>query len=170
MSLWSARAMVRSKASGRSARRSAAVRAAGIRLSRCAPMIAVGFSIGSGVAARLATERPIDGAILVTPFDSLKAAAQGLYPWVPIGPFFRHEIDAAEALERSEVPIAIIAGERDSLIQPERTDALRARARKLAFDRTIAGAGHNDIYARSEFQEAMRAALAKLSGSRRAAL
>ena len=126
--------------------------------------IAVGFSIGSGVAARLATERPLDGAILVTPFDSLKAAAQALYPWVPIGPFFHHEIDAAEALERTDVPIAIVAGERDSIIQPSRTAALRKRVKKLVFDRTIARADHNDIYARSEFQAAMDAALDAVRG------
>jgi pimeloyl-ACP methyl ester carboxylesterase len=124
--------------------------------------IAVGFSIGSGVAARLATERPLDGAILVTPFDSLKAAAQALYPWVPIGPFFRHDIDAAEALERTEVPVAIVAAERDTLIQPGRTAALRGRVRNLVFDRTIARADHNDVYTRSEFHEAMRVALDKL--------
>ena len=125
--------------------------------------IAVGFSIGSGVAARLATERPLDGAILVTPFDSLKAAAQALYPWVPIGPFFRHEINAAGALERTDVPVAIVGAERDSLIQPARTAALRARVRNLVFDRTIKRADHNDIYARSEFHEAMRDALDKMA-------
>jgi hypothetical protein len=32
------------------------------------------------------------------------------------------------------------------------------------YDHTIAGAGHNDIYARSDFQEAMRDALATLTG------
>jgi len=31
------------------------------------------------------------------------------------------------------------------------------------FDRTIRGAGHNDIYARSDFQETMREALAAVS-------
>jgi pimeloyl-ACP methyl ester carboxylesterase len=36
-------------------------------------VVAVGLSIGSGVAAHLAVERPLDGVILVTPFDSLKA-------------------------------------------------------------------------------------------------
>ena len=126
--------------------------------------IAVGFSIGSGVAARLATERPLDGAILVTPFDSLKAAAQALYPWVPIGPFFRHDIDAAEALERTKVPVAIVAAERDSIIQPSRTAALRKRVKNLVFDRTIARADHNDIYARSEFQQAMDEALEAVGG------
>jgi pimeloyl-ACP methyl ester carboxylesterase len=130
---------------------------------RPARTIAAGFSIGSGVAARLAAERPLDGLILVTPFDSLKATAQGLYPWVPIGPFFQHEIDAASALEKSKVPVAIIAGERDDLILPARTAALRSRCGNLAFDETIPGAGHNDIYGRSDFQEAMRRALAAVT-------
>jgi uncharacterized protein len=36
-----------------------------------ARVVAVGFSIGSGVAVRLARERPVAGVILVTPFDTL---------------------------------------------------------------------------------------------------
>ena len=125
-------------------------------------IVAVGFSIGSGVAARLAAERPVDGLILVTPFDSLKAVAQSMYPWLPIGPFFEHEIDAASALEKIQVPVAIIAGERDEIVPSERTDALRKRVPNLVFDRTIARAGHNDIYARSDFQEAMREGLKRV--------
>lgn len=124
--------------------------------------IAVGFSIGSGIAAQLATRRRLDGLILVTPFDSLKAVAQSMYPWLPIGPLFEHQIDAALACKKTDVPIAIVAAERDEIVRPERTAALRSHVRNLIFDRTIAGAGHNDIYARSEFQEAMRDALVAL--------
>ena len=121
--------------------------------------IAVGFSIGSGVAAHLAACRPLDGLVLVTPFDSLKAVAQSLYPWIPIGPFFKHEIDAASPLREAASPVAIIAGERDELIPAERTDSLRRQVRNLIFDRTIEAAGHNTIYARSDFQLAMREAV-----------
>lgn len=125
-------------------------------------VVAVGFSIGSGIAAELASKRKLDGLLLVTPFDSLKAVAQSLYPWLPIGPIFAHEIDAAVALERSRVPVAIIAGERDEIVSSARTDALRKRVPNLVFDRTIAAAGHNDIYARSDFQAAMREAMDRL--------
>ena len=121
-------------------------------------IVAIGFSIGSGIAATLAKARKLDELILVTPFDSLKSVAQSTYPWLPIGPFFEHEIDAASALEKLDVPVAIIAGERDEIVPPERTDALRKRVPNLIFDRTIDRAGHNDIYARSDFQEAMREA------------
>ena len=122
-------------------------------------VIAVGFSIGSGVAASLSTQRKLDGLILVTPFDSLKAAAGDLYPWLPIGPFFEHEMNAAGALKDSQVPVAILAGERDSLIRPARTDALRRQIPNLVYDRTIPGAGHNDIYHHPDFRQAMGEAL-----------
>ena len=128
-------------------------------------IVAVGFSIGSAVAATLADARSLDGLILVTPFDSLRALAQGMYPWLPIGPFFEHQIDAAAALERSPVPVAVIAAGEDEIVQTDRTDALRARVKQLVFDRTITAAGHNDIYARSDFQEAMREALAAVARS-----
>jgi pimeloyl-ACP methyl ester carboxylesterase len=121
--------------------------------------VAVGFSIGSGVAATLSRKRKLDGLILVTPFDSLRAVAQSLYPWLPLGPFFQHEIDAAAALEGADVPVAIVAAGSDEIIPSARTDALRKRLGGAAYDRTIAGAGHNDIYSRADFQQAMHEAL-----------
>jgi hypothetical protein len=131
---------------------------------RPARTVAVGFSVGSGVAAALATRRPLDGLILVTPFDSLKKVAAGQFPWLPVRWLFRHEMRPAEWLRRSAVATAIIAGERDTLIPAQRTDALRGAVARLVFDRTIAGAGHNDIYDRPEFRAAMREALARVGG------
>jgi len=128
--------------------------------------IGVGFSIGTGVAAQLSAARKLDGLILVTPFDSLKAVAQAMYPWLPIGPFFGHEIEAVEPLRKSHVPVAIVAAEWDQVVPVERTAALRSSVPNLVFDRTIEQAGHNDIYARSDFQEAMRDGLAALTGER----
>jgi uncharacterized protein len=128
--------------------------------------VAVGFSIGSGIAATLATNRDLDGVVLVTPFDSLKAVAQSLYPWLPVGLFFQHEVDAGAALRGVTVPTAIVAAERDKIIPPKRTAALRPLARNLVFDRTIAGAGHNDIYGRDEFQTAMREALEAIASAK----
>jgi pimeloyl-ACP methyl ester carboxylesterase len=127
--------------------------------------IAVGFSIGAGVAASLAGKRPLDGLILVTPFDSLKAAASDLYPWLPIGPFFEHELNMAEFLKDAPVPVAILAGGRDNLIRPARTDALRRQVASLVYDRTIPDAGHNDIYGRPDFQAAMREALEAIAAA-----
>jgi pimeloyl-ACP methyl ester carboxylesterase len=124
--------------------------------------IAIGFSIGSGVAAYLANRRPLDGVILVTPFDSLAEVAAGQYPWLPVRLLFRHPMEPAAALRDSGVPVAIIAGGRDTLIVPQRTDGLRRAARNLVFDRTIPGAGHSDIYDHPGFRAAMREALSRV--------
>ena len=127
--------------------------------------IAVGFSIGTGVAATLATSRKLDGLILVTPFDSLKAVAQSAFPWLPIAPFFQHEIDAASAIAKVKAPVAIVAAQHDEIIATARTDGIRPKVRNLVFDRTIEGAGHNDIYQRRAFQQAMHEALANVLAS-----
>lgn len=124
--------------------------------------VAVGFSIGTGVAADLARRRRIDGLLLVTPFDSLKAVASDLYPMLPVGMLFSHEMNSAAALKANDVPVAIVAAERDSIIPPKRTEALRQSIANLRFDRTIRGAGHNDIYHRPDFHAAMHQALAAL--------
>ena len=78
---------------------------------------------------------------------------------------FRHDIDAAAALAGSNVPTAIIAAERDTIIPARRTAALRPAVGNLVFDRTIRGAGHNDIYSRLEFRVAMHEALAAVTSA-----
>jgi pimeloyl-ACP methyl ester carboxylesterase len=130
------------------------------------PIVAVGFSIGSGLAAHLARERPVAGAILVTPFDSLTKVAAGHVPWLPVRWLFRNRMEAAADLALARAPVAILAGGADSLVPRARTDALRRSARTLVFDRTIPGAGHNDIYARSDFHQALREALAAVLAGR----
>lgn len=137
---------------------------AAIERSKPARVVAVGFSIGTGVAAQLSASRKVDGLILVTPFDTLKGVAQSMYPWLPIGPIFAHDINAVAPIRDSHVPVALIAAERDEIVHKERTEALRKVVPNLVFDKTIARAGHNDIYARSDFHEAMREALAKVLG------
>lgn len=131
---------------------------------RPARTVAVGLSIGSGVAAGLAARRPLDGLILVTPFDSLGKVAAGQFPWLPVRRLFRHEMKPAEWLRASPVPTAIIAAERDTLIPSPRTEGLRRAVGRLVYDRTIPGAGHNDVYDRPEFRAAMREALERLGG------
>jgi pimeloyl-ACP methyl ester carboxylesterase len=97
--------------------------------------------------------------ILVTPFDSLKKVASETYPWLPVGLFFEHEFDSASALKGSEIPVAILAAANDEIIPGARTDSLRKQVPNLVFDQAIEGAGHNDIYATSDFQSAMDQAL-----------
>jgi len=133
---------------------------------RPARILVAGFSVGSGIAAALAARRPVDGLILVTPFDSLAAVASSHYPWVPVRLLLRHRLEPAAELRGSRVPVAIVAGGADTLVPPERTDALRRSIPRLVFDRTLAGSGHNDIYADPAFPEAMRQAYRAVAQAR----
>ncbi len=127
-------------------------------------VFAVGVSLGSGVAATLAAQRPLSGVILVTPFDSLKNVARQIYWWLPVSLLMRHDLDSAAALTGSSVPAAIVAAARDGLVRPERTAALREAIPNLRHDVTLPGATHNDIFLHPGFDEALRAALSKLAG------
>lgn len=122
-------------------------------------IVAVGFSIGTGVAAHLAGRRPLAGAILVTPFDSLAALAAGHYRWLPARLLLRHRMEPAADLRGSSVPVALIGGAKDTLIPPARTEALRRAVPNLVYSRTIEGAGHNDIYDHPAFRSAIDEAL-----------
>jgi pimeloyl-ACP methyl ester carboxylesterase len=81
-------------------------------------VVAVGVSLGSGVAASLAARRRLDGLILVTPFDSLSATARQLYPWLPVSLLLRHDMDSASLLRGTGQPVALIAAARDRLVRP----------------------------------------------------
>ncbi len=120
-------------------------------------VIAVGFSIGSGVAAHLAAERDIARVVLVTPFDSLAAVARQLYPFAPVGLLFRHEMNPKQALARSHADIHLILATQDEVIPPARAEAL-AQALPQAQIARIAS-GHNAIYGDPDFIAALRAAL-----------
>jgi len=130
---------------------------------RPARIIAVGISLGSGVAAQLAAQRSLAGLILVTPFDSLSAMARESYAWLPTSLLLRHEMDSVEALDGVETPVAIIAAGRDTLIRPARTAALRAAVPNLVYHHVFPHAAHNDILAQPGFDAAMRAALAAVT-------
>ena len=123
-------------------------------------VVAVGFSIGSGVAANLAHHRTVAGLILVTPFDSLKALAREHFSWAPTGLLLRHHMPTIDLVKDRPTPTALIAAGRDSIVPARRTEPLRIAIPNLVLDRTIADVGHNDLYQHPAFAASMREAVA----------
>lgn len=126
------------------------------------PAVAVGFSIGSGVAVSLAAARPLDGLILVTPFDSLSNVAAGHFSWLPVRALLRHHMEPAADIRGVQTPVALIVGGSDTLIPPVRAEALRRAVPNPVLTETLPGAGHNDIYDNIRFRAVMRDALARI--------
>jgi len=125
-------------------------------------VIAVGFSIGSGIAAHLAAQRSLAGLVLVTPFDSLTALARHHYPWAPVRLLLRHRIETAELLRGVAAPTAVITAERDTIVPASRSQPVLDAAQHLVYRAVVSGAGHNDVCDTPEFAAAMRQAIDRI--------
>ena len=75
-----------------------------------------GRSLGSGPAVLLASEKPIQSVILVTPFDSLVEVARRHYPWLPVKLMLRHPFDSISRAPRIHASLLCIAAGRDEVI------------------------------------------------------
>ena len=122
-------------------------------------VLLAGFSLGSGVAAGLATARRADGLLLVTPFDSVLAVARGLYPWLPVGLLLRHSFRSDLHLAGLETPTAVIAASDDTVVPRRNTEALVRVLRRPVLVETVPGSTHNGLYGMAEIDAALRRAV-----------
>lgn len=109
------------------------------------PIVAVGRSLGTGLAVRLAATRPIAGAILISPYDSLVELGRTHYPWLPVSWLLRHRFDAYADAHKARAPMLAIVATDDAIIPLQRS---RALFESWAGPRTwlaVPGAGHDDL-------------------------
>ena len=58
-----------------------------------ARIVLVGRSLGTGVATQVAGQRPVQGVVLISPYDSMVALARYHYPFLPVRWLLRHRFD-----------------------------------------------------------------------------
>ena len=109
-------------------------------------VIVIGRSLGSGVAARLASTRPVSRLVLVTPYDSLLGIAQRQFWFAPVSWLLIDKYESWRYVPAIKAPVLILRAERDELIPAASTEALRSRfpaaqARYVV----VPGASHNTI-------------------------
>jgi uncharacterized protein len=97
-------------------------------------IVIVGKSLGSGLATYVASKRPSDMLMLITPYDKLVEVGQNLYPWFPVKFFMKYQIPSVSWLDKIQVPIRIIHGTRDETIHPQRARTLYEKAKELNKD------------------------------------
>lgn len=107
---------------------------------------AYGRSLGSGVAVYLAANRKLEKLILLTPYDSVAAVAQSLYPVFPIRHLIKDRFDSVSRAGVIDIPVLIASAENDREIRLPHTLALIQSINPgLVTYQMIAGAAHNDI-------------------------
>jgi pimeloyl-ACP methyl ester carboxylesterase len=117
----------------------------------------VGRSLGSGVASYVASRRPVDRLILVTPFDSLARVASTHYPWLPVRWLVRERYESARYLAAYQRPILVVRAGRDDVIPAARTEALVAALPGSPQVLVLADADHNSIGDLPAYAEALTA-------------
>ncbi|MEY8875293.1 MAG: alpha/beta hydrolase [Leptothrix sp. (in: b-proteobacteria)] len=129
------------------------------------PLILVGRSLGTGLAARLAASLPPAQRpallVLVSPYRSVEALAAEHYPAVPAA-LLRYRLHTDQVLPELAASrttrIVLIHGEQDGLIPLRHSEVLAASAPGIEL-RRIAGAGHADLQEFPAYMQAIRSAV-----------
>jgi pimeloyl-ACP methyl ester carboxylesterase len=109
-------------------------------------VVVVGRSLGSGVAVRLASRRPVSRLVLVTPYDSLQDLAAQQFSFFPVKWLLIDKFESWRYAPLVSAPTLVIAAEHDEVIPRESSDRLYGRFTKgVATFKLILGASHNTI-------------------------
>lgn len=114
---------------------------------RVAPsrIVAHGFSLGSGVAVRLASERPVRAVVLEAPYTSTVDVAAEAYPWAPVRLLMLDQYRSRDIIDRIEAPVLVIHGDADEVIPFDQGWALYRMAKApKAFVRMV-GSNHSTL-------------------------
>ena len=109
------------------------------------PIVIYGRSLGTALAAQLATEVEAELVVLVSPFTSMLAMARRNYPFVPTF-LVRYPLRTDEVLGLVHQRMILIHGDRDEVIPIQHSQKLLTKAGPSTDLFTIEGAAHNDIH------------------------
>jgi uncharacterized protein len=129
-------------------------------------IVIAGQSLGTALAAGLGAEltaagRAPDLTLLVSPYSSMRALADEIYPWVnPWVPrqVLRYPLHTAEHAARLGGPLMLVHGDKDELIGIHHSEVLCTAVPQAQLLR-VEGAGHSDVHKFPGFRKALAGAL-----------
>jgi fermentation-respiration switch protein FrsA (DUF1100 family) len=119
-------------------------------------IVAMGRSLGSGVATYLATQRPLAAVVLVTPYDSMTAVARAKYPYVLVDLLLIHPFDSASRARTIDTPLLALVAGADTVIPPYHAQQLVKAWRGPVTAVVLEGSDHNDIELHARYWSTVR--------------
>lgn len=104
-----------------------------------------GFSLGTGVATRLAIERPARALILEAPYTSTADVAARSWPWLPVRWLMLDQYRSRDIIHRVAIPLLIVHGEDDVVIPFSQGRALFDLARSPKWLVRMVGSNHSTL-------------------------
>ncbi|MEM7397099.1 MAG: alpha/beta hydrolase [Verrucomicrobiota bacterium] len=127
-----------------------------------ASLVLAGRSLGCGVAIHVASRRPADRMLLISPYDSIESIACRQYFFLPVKPLLRHRFHCMSNLGQIDLPLLAVTGTRDGVIDIRHSRrVIDAWKNKEVQHAVVEGAGHNDLGAYEDYWRPIRAFLAE---------
>ncbi len=120
-----------------------ALLASGVKEDR---LVLFGRSLGTGVAAQIATEIHPGGLILLSPYRSIPEVARSHFWFLPVDLLMKDRFETAAKIKAIAAPLLIANGGQDQVIPPSQGRDLFAMANEPKQFYFSAQAGHNDMF------------------------
>ncbi len=108
-------------------------------------IILMGYSLGSGVASFLASQRQVKEILLIAPYDSVHAVLKKRYPFSGIGWILKQKFPSIDFVPHIDVPVHIYASSDDEVVNIKHARMLRNYVNNLAGFYEYGNLNHNEI-------------------------
>ena len=116
-----------------------------------------GRSLGTGVACYVASQRPADKLVLVTPYDSIENVARDRYPIFPLSLLVKDKYDSLSRVPLIKADTIILIAEHDTVVPKKYAYTLaEAFPKGQVQTHEIKGSHHNDIADTPEYHDILK--------------
>ncbi|MDG1332557.1 MAG: alpha/beta fold hydrolase [Crocinitomicaceae bacterium] len=117
-------------------------------------IILVGYSMGTGIAAWLASKNAPSKLILQAPYRSVTDIMKSKYPMLPTF-LLRYPLETNERLKETKCPIYIFHGDKDRSIPYSSSEKLKKEIKRINLTR-LGGLGHNGFMSHPIYRSKMK--------------
>ena len=123
-------------------------------------IIILGYSIGTGLATKLASENEPKHLILQAPYYSLTDMMKDRYPIIPTF-LLKYKLATDEFIRKCKMPITIFHGDKDEVISHKSSFRLKELMKPTDELIILRGAGHNGMSDNTEYLKILKLLLEK---------
>lgn len=108
-------------------------------------IILMGYSLGTGVASFLASQRKVREILLMAPYDSVYEVMKKRYPFSGIQWVLKQKFPSVDFVPHIDVPIHIYAATDDRVVNIKHAKMLKTQIKNLAGFYEYSNIGHDEI-------------------------
>jgi len=124
-------------------------------------IILMGYSLGTGLASFLGSQRQVREILLMAPYDSVYEVIKRRYPFSGIGWILKQRFPSVDFVPHIDVPIHIYASSDDRVVNIKHAKMLKNHVNNLAGFYEYDNISHNDILFNPDVVEHIKKVLEK---------